>query len=108
MRVEKPATKGARALWLDWWPPALIAIVVLAVWLFGAGRLVQWAVPAMFAAPLTLLAALTMFLLPGLALLGLLWPTALAPAERWALALGVSYALPPLLLLLSAPLGIRW
>src|SRR5262245_31926416 len=108
MRLEKPAASGARAPRLDWWPPILLALVVLATWLFDDVRLLLWAAMAPFTAPLTSLAAAALLLLPGLALLRLLWPTVLAPAERWPLALGVSCALPPLLLLLGQPLGLRW
>ncbi len=108
MRLEKPAAGGVRALRLDWWPPVLLAIVVLAIWLFDDVRLLLWAVPAPFVALLTSLAAVALLLLPGLALLRLLWPTALAQAERWPLALGLSCAIPPLLLLLGEPLALRW
>ncbi len=108
MRLDKSATAGARTLRLDWWPPILLAIVVLAVWLFGDGQLLLWASTAAFGAPLTVGALLAMFLLPGLALLRLLWPSTLAPAERWPLAIGLSCAILPLVLLASEPLGLRW
>jgi hypothetical protein len=108
MRLDKSAPVEARTLRLDWWPLTLLAIVVLAIWLFGDGQQLLWASTAMFGAPLIVLALLAMFLLPGLALQRLLWPTTLAPAERWPLALGLSCALLPLLLLAGEPLGLRW
>jgi hypothetical protein len=108
MRLEKPATNPTRALRFDWRPLVLLAVVLAAIGLFRDERPLIWAAMAPFVAPLTLLAVPAMFLLPGLALLRLLWPSDLAPAERWPLALGVSSALPPLLLLLSEPLGLRW
>ena len=108
MRVGKPAAEALRALRFDWWTPALIATLVLAVWLFGAGGLLLWAVAAVFITPLLLLATSALLLLPGLALLRLCWPTSLPSSERWPMAIGLSITVPPLLLLLSAPLGLRW
>lgn len=57
--------------------------------------------------PLTIAALYT---LPGLALLALLWPASipLCRAERLCLAVGLSAALPPLLLLWSGVVGLRW
>ena len=51
-----------------------------------------------------------LYLLPGLALLRLLWPRdrALVLPARLALALGVSVALPPLLLLLFHLIHLPW
>ena len=51
-----------------------------------------------------------LYLLPGLALLRLLWPRdrALVLPARLALALGLSVALPPLLLLLFHLIGLPW
>jgi hypothetical protein len=53
---------------------------------------------------------LALYTLPGLALLRLLLPrdSALHPAARLLLALGVSVALPPLLLLLAQQVGLPW
>jgi hypothetical protein len=108
MRLEKPAAGGARALRLEWWPPVLLAVVARAIWLFDDLRLLLWAMMAPLADPLTALAATALLLLPGLALLRLLWPAVLAPAERWSLALGVSCATLPLLVFLGHLLGWRW
>ena len=51
-----------------------------------------------------------LYLLPGLALLRLLWPRdrALALPARLAMALGLSVALPPLLLLLFHLIRLPW
>jgi Family of unknown function (DUF6541) len=106
MRLEKPALGGSAA-WRNWWPAIVLAFGVLAVGLLLDG----WLLGALAGTPATLLtgiAALAMFWLPGLALLRLLWPETLAPAERWPLAIGISCALPPLLLLLSSLIGLRW
>lgn len=46
--------------------------------------------------------------LPGAVLLRLLPPGGLAPAERFAMTIGASCALLPLLLLASLQLGLRW
>jgi hypothetical protein len=108
MRFEQPAAGGARVLHVDWWLLVLLTIVALTAWLFDDIGFLLWAAPALFAAPLTALAAAALILLPGLALLRLIWPTDLVPAERWPLALGVSCALLPLLLLLGEPLALRW
>jgi hypothetical protein len=71
-------------------------------------RITLWALADLLAAPLALVAIPLLLLLPGLALLRWLWPYPLHPAERWALALGLSAGLPPLLFLLSEPIGLRW
>jgi len=83
---------------------AALALVVLVV----NYRIAFWAVADLVTAPLTFLAVPALLLLPGLALLRWLWPRPLLPAERWSLALGISAGLPPLLFLLSEPIGLRW
>lgn len=72
----------------------------LLVWL--AAGLPRWAAPG--------LAVALLYTTPGLLLLRLLWPRerALGYAERLALAIGASVALPPLLLLLFQQLGLPW
>ena len=62
----------------------------------------RWAAPG--------LAVALLYTTPGLLLLRLLWPRerALGYAERLALAIGASVALPPLLLLLFQQLGLPW
>ncbi len=69
----------------------------LFVWL--AAGLPRWAGPG--------LAVALLYSTPGLLLLRALWPLgrALGVAERLALAIGLSTALPPLLLLLAQQLG---
>lgn len=52
-----------------------------------------------------------LYALPGLAVLSLLWSSStrpLRPAERFALALGIGVALPPLFLLIFRLIGLRW
>ncbi len=51
-----------------------------------------------------------LYVLPGLAMLRLLWPRThpLPRVARWVLASGISVALPPLLLLLCAYLRLPW
>ncbi|MBX0327762.1 hypothetical protein K2Z83_08740, partial [Oscillochloris sp. ZM17-4] len=70
------------------------------VWLW-----VVWALPGAIIPALSLAALL---LLPGLALLRLLWDTPLALDERMTLALSLSCAAPPLLLLAGDMAGMRW
>ncbi|NJN18695.1 MAG: hypothetical protein HC822_21785 [Oscillochloris sp.] len=76
----------------------ILVVPDLAVWLAGA----------LFAAPLALPAAAGLLLLPGLALIRWLAPADLALAERLALALSVSVAVPPLLFLYADLVGLRW
>ncbi len=58
---------------------------------------------------LVFISSLLLYSLPGLALLKLLWVgPPLQPAERLALAAGVSVALPPLLLEGAQLVGLRW
>lgn len=90
------------------WSGIALTVVIVLILIISSGHLLIWAVPAMLVQPLTVVAATAMFLLPGLALVRLLWADALQPAERWPLAIGISCVLPPLLLLLSEPLGLRW
>jgi hypothetical protein len=76
----------------------------------GGGALLAWGLAGLARWPLQVVALAWLYLLPGLALLRLLWPRAraLAPSARLALALGLSVALPPLLLLLFHLLGLPW
>lgn len=94
--------------------PALVLIGALllvgALALGGGSALLLWAGDSLLG---TLVPAATIALLyttPGLFLLRLLWPRehALGLAEHLALAIGVSVALPPLLLLLAQQLGLPW
>lgn len=89
---------------------AVVAATLLAAVLLGAPPLFGWSISSLPGSPLAALATPLLFLVPGLALLRLLWPAhePLSITERLPLALGLSVALPPLLLLLSEPLGLRW
>lgn len=58
-----------------------------------------------------LLVSVGLYLAPGLAILGIAWPLAARPlrgAERFALAIGISLALPPVLLYAFRLLGLTW
>lgn len=79
-------------------------LLVLTIW---QGDMLLWAVQSAIAAPLLVLSTVALFLLPGLALLRLLWPQRLEPAERWALAPGLSAIAAPLLMLASI-FGVHW
>ncbi|HMQ32352.1 MAG TPA: hypothetical protein PKD53_16590 [Chloroflexaceae bacterium] len=87
---------------------ALTALLVLVALLAGAPGLFAWLPAALAGAPLAALAATALFTLPGLAALRLLAPGALGPAERFAAAVGLSCAAPPLLLLLADLAGLAW
>jgi hypothetical protein len=91
---------------------ALIGALLLAgaLALGGGGALLVWGLLGLARWPVRVAALAGLYLLPGLALLRLLWPRdrALALPARLALALGLSVALPPLLLLLFHLLGLPW
>jgi len=107
--MESIAVQLNRLRWPGTWPILLGGLLLVSAWLLlGGAQLVGWSVTTAGSAPLTLLAATAMLLLPGLALLRLFWPDSLPLMQRWPLAIGISCALPPLLLLVSQSLGIRW
>lgn len=88
---------------------ALPLLALLALALGGGAELLRWGAAGALAAPWALVAGALLYLVPGLALLRLLWPSAqLSLAERLSLALSLSVALPPLLLLLSSLVGLPW
>src|SRR5262249_17114029 len=91
---------------------ALIGALLLAgaLALGGGSALLVWSLVGLVRWPLRVIALIALYLLPGLALLGLLWPRerTLAAGARIALALGMSVALPPLLLLLFHLLRLPW
>jgi hypothetical protein len=91
---------------------ALIGALLLtgALSLGGGSALLVWALLGLARWPLRVAALVGLYLLPGLALLRLLWPRerALAMPARLALALGLSVALPPLLLLLFHLIRLPW
>jgi hypothetical protein len=74
----------------------------------GGGALLVWGLLGLARWPLRVLALAGLYLLPGLALLRLIWPRALIWPARLALALGLSVALPPLLLLLFHLIRLPW
>ncbi len=86
----------------------LAALLVIAALLVGAPGIFVWLPAAFFGAPLAVIAASALFILPGLAALRLLAPAALGGAERFAAAVGLSCAAPPLLLLLADLVGLAW
>jgi hypothetical protein len=95
----------------SWWRSGWLAFglaALLIVALLIDRQLVGWVFAGLGAAPLTWVAVPALFLLPGLAVLRWVWPGTLPLAERWSLAIGISAALPPLILLLSEPIGLRW
>lgn len=108
MRLEKPARRELPAAWRGWRLAVVFAVALLVIGLLLEGNLLLWALSAIPTALPALIAVPAMLLLPGLALLRLLWPEPLAPAERWPLAISISCALPPLLLLLSSLVGLPW
>ncbi len=67
-----------------------------------------WSLQALAGYLLALVCISLLLWLPGAALLRLLPPGDLAPAERFGLTIGTSCALLPLLLLASLHLGLRW
>ncbi len=97
-----------RSRWFVHWPPLVLTLLFVTALCVVAGQPLLWAAGTLLTVPLVLIALPAFLLLPGLALLRLLWPEPLAAALRWPLAIGISCALPPILLLLSAPLGLRW
>src|SRR5215211_3411894 len=96
-----------RSRWRREWSVLGLAALMLVVLVVNY-PITLWVFADLVAAPLTFLAVPVLLLLPGLALLRWLWPHRLHPAERWALALGIGAGLPPLLFLLSEPIGLRW
>ncbi|MBK9710485.1 MAG: hypothetical protein IPO81_03985 [Kouleothrix sp.] len=91
---------------------ALIGALLLsgALALGGGSALLVWGLAGLARWPLRAAALAALYLAPGLVLLRLLWPRSrpLAPLARLSLALGLSVALPPLLLLAAQLVGLRW
>ena len=90
-----------------WLVPGVSIAVFAALWIV-AGGICVWAAGALMAAIGPALCAAALLLLPGLALLRLLWPGPLAPIERWPLAIALSCASVPLLVLGGSLVGLRW
>src|SRR5215212_764558 len=99
---------------LRWRAPtgALIGALLLAgaLALGGGSALLVWGLLGLARWPLRVVGLAGLYLLPGLALLRLLWPRdrPLGLVARLALALGLSVALPPLLLLLFHIIRLPW
>jgi hypothetical protein len=91
---------------------ALISALLLAgaLTLGGGGALLAWGLLGLARWPVRVAALAGLYLLPGMALLRLLWPRdrALGLPARLSLALGLSVALPPLLLLLFHLIRLPW
>ncbi len=107
--MEHVAPTAPRTSWQSWlrFDVVVLLLCVVAVLVLG-WPVIGWALLRPAAVPLTFMSAILMVLLPGLALLRWLWPTTLAPAERWPLAVGLSCAMPPVLLLVSMLVGVHW
>ncbi len=93
--------------------PALLLLAILlaagGLLLGGGGDVLVWALGGLGRALPAALGLGALFLAPGLALLRLTpLPRALHPAATLGLAACLSLLLPPLLLLLSQPIGLRW
>ncbi len=87
---------------------AVLALVGLVVFLVVAGPVWLWALSALAHAVIPAFACVVLLLLPGLALLRILWDAPLALDERLPLALSLSCVVPPLLLLVGDQVGLRW
>lgn len=109
MSRDQVARTGLSRIEASWALTGLMAVgLSLVMVLIGAPELLTWLPGALLGALLTALSALALFSLPGLALLRLLPPGPLRPAQRLAAALGLSWIVPPLLLLGADLLGLRW
>ena len=85
----------------------LISLLVLVG--LGAAEVLTWSLRMVPELGLIIGSASLLYLLPGLALLRLLWrDVALAWPEELALALGIGVALPPLLLEIAHLAGLPW
>ena len=86
----------------------LLVLVAFVVIFIVARPIWQWALPTFVAALFPAFACTALLLLPGLALLRILWDAPLTLDERLPLALSLSCVVPPLLLLAGAQVGLRW
>jgi len=92
-----------------WIIPVLVGAVWIALLYMASADMFHWAGANATNGVLVVLAAVALFLLPGLAVLQIAWPEHTLPlTERWMLVGGVSLALPPLLLQLVHVFGLRW
>lgn len=84
-------------------------LIVGALIVGGTSDLLTWALFGIISQPLHLLSLIALYVLPGLALLRLLWSdTTVSLAAYLALAAGLSVAIAPLLLLLCRVLHVHW
>jgi hypothetical protein len=101
----------ARITWRPWLALSFALLAAVAAVIAGTGTgVLPWAIDALTQHWWRALAIGALYTVPGLALLGLLWPRdlVLPAAARLALAMPVSAALPPLLLLLFETVGLPW
>ncbi len=108
---EPPRLGAARSFNRQAWLKAglLAAWLLLFAAVVGPASVLSWLGGSFGRLLLTTLAIGALFILPGLAILRFLWVDAsLRPAERLALAIGLSIALPPLLLGAAYVLGLPW
>lgn len=89
------------------WSTVVLTILLLAVIILCSAMLL-WGATTLVTFPLVVVSALALFLLPGLAMLKLLWPFALDLTDRCALAVGLSCSVPPLLFLFANVVGLQF
>ncbi len=108
--MNTPTFPAAPARWRPLlWPLGLVAAWLVALLL--SGPVLGWGFGALPRLLGVALAALALYVLPGLAVLRWLWPNAAAAltgTERAALAVAVSAALPPLVLELLHLVKLPW
>jgi len=108
--LQQALQRRRRGALPGWIAPVLLGLAWLALlrWLNGAD-IGDWIIANAASGTLIALAGGALFLLPGLALVRLLWPTIpLRLGEQLVLASGVSLALPPLVLQAVHLLGGTW
>src|SRR3712207_3856065 len=88
--------------------PAITGLIwLLLLFALGSAEMVRWSVEVWGRILLLLLSAAALYVVPGLALLELLWRDDRLPwTERLALACGISVALPPLVLEVAHGIGL--
>lgn len=101
------ARRRQRALLI---PPVMIVAVLGALVAGGGREIVQWMVAGALSGLPILIALTALYVLPGLALLRILLPSAshMHPMAYIGMAVGLSAALPPLVILNSSVIGVRW
>ncbi len=106
----QPALLRSRRALPPWVAPVLLGVAWLALLrIVGGATLFQWAKTYLLDGAQVTLAAAALYVLPGLTLVRLLWPTVpLRQSEQLVLASGVSLALPPLVLQVTHLLGGTW